>query len=76
MSFYIRAYLKIHFRHLHASLRGIPGPNSVSVARYASFIGARSPTKCDVQLTKSNFQIRSGIINCRKMEKRKVNGNC
>ena len=34
------------------------GPNSVSVAHYASFIGAKSPTKCDAQLTESNFQTR------------------
>ncbi|WP_320955914.1 DUF6783 domain-containing protein, partial [Enterocloster asparagiformis] len=26
--------MKIHFRHLHAPLRGIFGPNSVNVARY------------------------------------------
>ncbi|MBE7726436.1 MAG: hypothetical protein E7244_19115, partial [Enterocloster citroniae] len=49
---------KIHSRHLHAPLRGIFGPNSVSVAHYASFIGAKSPTKCDAQLTESNFQTR------------------
>ena len=53
-----RACLKIHSRHLHAPLRGIFGPNSVSVAHYASFIGAKSPTKCDAQLTESNFQTR------------------
>ena len=50
--------MKIHSRHLHAPLRGIFGPNSVSVAHYASFIGAKSPTKCDAQLTESNFQTR------------------
>ena len=55
---YSRACLKIHSRHLHAPLRGIFGPNSVSVAHYASFIGAKSPTKCDAQLTESNFQTR------------------
>nr|WP_320056925.1 DUF6783 domain-containing protein [[Clostridium] symbiosum] len=38
---------------------GIFGPNSVSVAHYASFIRAKSPTKCDAQLTESNFQTRS-----------------
>ncbi|WP_373263970.1 DUF6783 domain-containing protein [Hungatella hathewayi] len=32
--------LKIHFRHLHAPLRGRSGPDSVSVAHYVSFIGA------------------------------------
>ena len=58
-----RTCLKIHSRHLHAPLRGILSPNSVSVAHYASFIGAQSPTKCDAQLTKSNFQTRSGIQN-------------
>ena len=56
-----RACLKIHSRHLHAPLRGIFGPNSVSVAHYASFIGAKSPTKCDAQLTESNFQTRPVI---------------
>ncbi|MEQ2679196.1 DUF6783 domain-containing protein [Enterocloster citroniae] len=35
------------------------GPNSVSVAHYASFIGAKSPTKCNVQLSESNFQTHS-----------------
>ncbi|WP_081034304.1 MULTISPECIES: DUF6783 domain-containing protein [Hungatella] len=35
--FCARACLKIHSRHLHAPLRGILGPNSVSVAQYASF---------------------------------------
>ncbi|RHB35233.1 hypothetical protein DW886_29565, partial [Enterocloster aldenensis] len=48
--------MKIHSRHLHAPLRGIFGPNSVSVAHYASFIGTKSPTKCDAQPTESNFQ--------------------
>ncbi|MFR1894088.1 DUF6783 domain-containing protein [Hungatella sp.] len=57
--FRFRACLKIHFRQLHAPLRGRLSPNSVSVAHYASFIGAQSPTKCDAQLTKSNFQTRS-----------------
>ncbi|RJW51915.1 hypothetical protein DXC92_03875 [Clostridiales bacterium TF09-2AC] len=51
--------MKIHSRHLHAPLRGIFGPNSVNVARYASLIGTKSPTKCDAQLTESNFQTRS-----------------
>ena len=54
-----RACLKIHSRHLHAPLCGIFGPNSVNVARYASLIGTKSPTKCDAQLTESNFQTRS-----------------
>ncbi|RGK90827.1 hypothetical protein DW841_23775 [Hungatella hathewayi] len=51
--------MKNHSRHLHAPLRGIFGPNSVSVAHYASFIGAKSPTKCDAQLAESIFQTRS-----------------
>ncbi|GEM_PF-3084006 len=54
-----RACLKNHSRHLHAPLRGIFGPNSVSVAHYASFIRAKSPTKCDAQLAESIFQTRS-----------------
>ena len=54
-----RACLKIHSRHLPAPLRGIFGPNSVNVARYASLIGTKSPTKWDAQLTESNFQTRS-----------------
>ncbi|WP_309471645.1 DUF6783 domain-containing protein [Enterocloster sp.] len=32
------------------------GPNSVNVARYASLIGTKSPTKCDAHLAESNFQ--------------------
>ena len=55
----VRACLKIHSRHLPAPLRGIFGPNSVNVARYASLIGIKSPTKWDAQLTESNFQTRS-----------------
>ena len=54
--------MKIHSRHLHASLRGIFGPNSVSVAHYASFIRAKSPTKCDAQLTESNFKTDSSPV--------------
>ncbi|WP_353656105.1 DUF6783 domain-containing protein [Enterocloster sp. OA13] len=34
------------------------GPNSVNVARYASLIGTKSPTKWNAQLTESNFQTR------------------
>ena len=59
-----RACLKIHSRRLHAPLRGIFGPDSVSVARYASIIGTKSPTKWDAQPTESNFQTRSRA--CRK----------
>ncbi|WP_416337182.1 DUF6783 domain-containing protein, partial [Enterocloster lavalensis] len=51
--------MKIHSRRLHAPLRGIFGPDSVSVARYASIIGTKSPTKWDAQPTESNFQTRS-----------------
>ncbi|WP_366925792.1 DUF6783 domain-containing protein [uncultured Clostridium sp.] len=39
--------MKIHSRDLHAPLPGIFCPDSVSVAHYVSFIGAKSPTKCD-----------------------------
>ena len=53
---YPRACLKIHSRHLYAPLRGIFGPNSVNVARYASLIGTKFPTKWNAQLTESNFQ--------------------
>ena len=41
---------------MHAPLRGIFGPNSVNVARYASLIGTKFPTKWNAQLTESNFQ--------------------
>ena len=58
---FTRACLKIHSRRLHAPLRGIFGPDSVSVARYASIIGTKSPTKWDAQPTESNFQTRSRI---------------
>ncbi|WP_416390652.1 DUF6783 domain-containing protein [[Clostridium] symbiosum] len=51
--------MKIHSHHLHAPLRGIFGPNSLTVALYAALIRAKSPTKCDAQLTESNFQTRS-----------------
>ena len=57
-----RVCLKIHSRHLHAPLRGIFGPNSVNVARYASLIGTKSPTKWDAQLTESNFQTRPSTL--------------
>ena len=49
-----RACMKIHSRHLHASLRGIFGPNSLTVAHYAALIRAKSSTKCDAYLTESN----------------------
>ena len=55
----VRARLKIHSRNLHAPLRDIFVPNSVAVAHYAAFIWAKSPTKCDAQLTENNFQIRT-----------------
>ncbi|MCC3394834.1 hypothetical protein D4759_06600 [Clostridiales bacterium AHG0011] len=64
----VRACLKIHSRHLHAPLRGIFGPNSVNVARYASLIGTKSPTKWDAHLTESNFQTRPSI-NSRDFQK-------
>ncbi|MFR1079795.1 DUF6783 domain-containing protein [Enterocloster sp.] len=50
--------MKIHSCHLHAPLRGISRPDSVSVAHYASFIRPESSTKCDAQLSESNFQTR------------------
>ena len=53
--------MKIHSRRLHAPLRGIFGPDSVSVARYASIIGTKSPTKWDAQPTESNFQTRPRV---------------
>ncbi|WP_320995728.1 DUF6783 domain-containing protein [Hungatella sp.] len=42
-------------------LRGIFGPNLDSVAHYASFMGTKSPTKCDAQLTIRNFQTHSRV---------------
>ncbi|RGD66688.1 hypothetical protein DWX31_31245 [Hungatella hathewayi] len=62
--------MKIHSCHLHAPLRGIFSPNSVSVAHYASFIGAKSPTKCDAHLSESNFQTHStaGKESCTRKE--------
>ena len=54
-----RVCLKIHSDNLHAPLCGIFGSNSVNVARYASLIGTKSPTKCDAQLAESNFQTHS-----------------
>ncbi|WP_334298409.1 DUF6783 domain-containing protein [[Clostridium] symbiosum] len=58
----MRACLKIAFCQLHAPLRGIFGPNSVSVAHYASLIRAKSPTKCDSQLAESNFKTDSSPV--------------
>uniref|UniRef100_UPI003EB6BF54 DUF6783 domain-containing protein n=1 Tax=Enterocloster aldenensis TaxID=358742 RepID=UPI003EB6BF54 len=52
--------MNIHSRHLHVPLRGIFGPNSLNVARYAALIWAKSPTKRDAHLTGSNVQARSG----------------
>ena len=59
-----RVCLKIHSRHLHAPLRGIFGPNSVNVARYAALIGTKSPTKWNAQLTESNFQTDPRVLSC------------
>ena len=59
--------MKIHSDNLHATLCGIFAPNSVSVARYASFIGVKSPTNCDAQLAESNFQTRSSMISFKEM---------
>ena len=59
MLFYLRAYLKNHSRHLYAPLCVIFAPNSVNIARYASFIRHKSPTNCDAHLTESNFQTHS-----------------
>ncbi len=59
-----RVCLKIHFDNLHAPLCGIFGSNSVNVARYASLIGTKSPTKCDAQLAESNFQHTLGRRPC------------
>ncbi|WP_081999095.1 DUF6783 domain-containing protein [Robinsoniella peoriensis] len=50
--------LKFHYCHLHAPLRGIFAPNSGYVARYASFIRVKSPTKWDAQLPESYFKTR------------------
>ncbi|WWR22392.1 DUF6783 domain-containing protein [Lachnospiraceae bacterium JLR.KK009] len=55
----MRAYLKIHSRHLHPLICGIFLPNSVNVARYASFIWQKSPTNCRIHLSESNFQTHS-----------------
>ncbi|WP_327395102.1 MULTISPECIES: DUF6783 domain-containing protein [Enterocloster] len=41
------------------------GPNSVNVARYASLIGTKSPTKWDAQLTESNFQTHPSFTGSR-----------
>ena len=54
-----RACLKNHSRHLYAPLCGRFAPNSVNIARYASFIRHKSPTNCDAHLTESIFQTRS-----------------
>ena len=56
---FTRACLKIHSRHLHPLICVIFLPNSVNVARYASFIWQKSPTNCRIHLSESNFQTRS-----------------
>ncbi|MDU7028420.1 MAG: DUF6783 domain-containing protein [Clostridiales bacterium] len=43
---------------MHAPLRGIFAPNSGYVARYASFIRVKSPTKWDAQMSESYFKTR------------------
>ncbi len=53
--------MKNHSRHLYVPFCVIFAPHSVDVARYASFIWHKSPTNCDVHLTESIFQTRSGI---------------
>ncbi|WWR18954.1 DUF6783 domain-containing protein [Lachnospiraceae bacterium JLR.KK009] len=59
---YPRACLKIHSSHLHPLICGIFLPNSVNVARYASFIWQKSPTNCRIHLSESNFQTRSSQL--------------
>uniref|UniRef100_UPI003EBB1845 DUF6783 domain-containing protein n=1 Tax=Enterocloster aldenensis TaxID=358742 RepID=UPI003EBB1845 len=54
--------MKIHSRHLYAPLRGIFGPNSGYIARYAPFIWTKSPTKWDAHLTESNFQTHPSYV--------------
>ncbi|WP_418884275.1 DUF6783 domain-containing protein [Blautia marasmi] len=44
---------------MHAPLCGIFAPNSVNLARCASLIGVRSPTKRGAHLAENNFQICS-----------------
>ncbi|WWR22315.1 DUF6783 domain-containing protein [Lachnospiraceae bacterium JLR.KK009] len=51
----------MHSRHLHPLICGIFLPNSVNVARYASFIWQKSPTNCRIHLSESNFQTRSNL---------------
>ena len=51
--------MKNHSRHLYAPICVIFAPNSVDVARYASFIWHKSHTNCDAHLTESIFQTRS-----------------
>ena len=53
--------MKIHSCHLHAPFRGRFAPNSLNVAHYAALIRDKSPTKCDVHLTESNFQTRPNV---------------
>ncbi|WP_394915140.1 DUF6783 domain-containing protein [uncultured Robinsoniella sp.] len=62
--------MKIHSRHLHAPLSGIFAPNSGYVVRLSPFSRDKSPTKCDVQLSESNFKTRSNIY----LIKEKKNG--
>ena len=71
-----RACLKNHSYHLHndayasySPLCEIFAPNSVNIARYASFIWHKSPTNCDAHLAESIFQTRSKIIMQQKLVK-------
>ena len=61
-----RACLKNHSRHLYAPLCVIFAPNSVNIARYASFIRHKSPTNCDAHLTESIFQTRSSALTAKR----------
>lgn len=50
---------QIHSSHLYAAFCGIFHPDSASVAHCASFLGAKSPTNCDVHLAESNLGTHS-----------------
>ena len=54
-----RACLKNHSCNLHTSIYGIFCLHSVTVARYAALIQAKSPANCDAHLAESIFQTRS-----------------
>ncbi|WP_394927445.1 DUF6783 domain-containing protein [uncultured Robinsoniella sp.] len=54
--------MKIHPCHLHPPLLEEFARKIVSTAPYASYFRNKLLTKCDGQLSKSNFHTRTGVL--------------